>query len=297
MNREAKKLKANFIVVFICTLLIATALPAVGNEIFYTAEVPSPLGVRAWSDDFDSYATGSALHGQGGWEGWDNDPQLGAYVVDDPFLSEPHSVDIAGNSDLVHEFSGYASGEWIFTAWAYVPGDLVGLSYFILLSDYADVDPGTNSKWAVQMWFDPVLGIVTVDDGDQLALITDQWVEIRVEIDLETDWHQVFYDGLMLYEKAWTAGPFNAGDGILNIGAVDLFANSATTTTYLLKNHHHFPVLPMAPMKVLWTKKFNLMDLHPVDKHPMNTSGISVIVPPQQKKILHIFIQNPVSLL
>ena len=30
-----------------------------------------------WSDNFDSYATGSQLHGQGGWKGWDNNPAAG----------------------------------------------------------------------------------------------------------------------------------------------------------------------------------------------------------------------------
>ena len=232
-------MKKKIVSIFVSMLLFVTVVSVTGamniDEKLPSMTPKSASTGLAWSDDFDSYDTGQFLDGDpedGGWEGWDNDPQFGAYVVDDPFLSEPHSVDIAGNSDLVQEFSGYTSGEWIFTAWVYVPSDLVGLSYFILLSDYADVDPGANSKWAVQMWFDPVLGIVTVDDGDQLALITDQWVEIRVEIDLEADWHQVFYDGLMLYEKAWTAGPFNEGDGILNIDAVDLFANSATSVYY-----------------------------------------------------------------
>ncbi len=32
------------------------------------------FGQVPWSDDFDSYANDSALHGQGGWKGWDNDP-------------------------------------------------------------------------------------------------------------------------------------------------------------------------------------------------------------------------------
>ncbi|MBK9233821.1 MAG: hypothetical protein IPO15_24020 [Anaerolineae bacterium] len=32
-----------------------------------------------WSDNFDSYATGSQMHGQGGWKGWANDPAAGAH--------------------------------------------------------------------------------------------------------------------------------------------------------------------------------------------------------------------------
>ena len=32
------------------------------------------LNLANWSDNFDSYATNSSLHGQGGWKGWGNDP-------------------------------------------------------------------------------------------------------------------------------------------------------------------------------------------------------------------------------
>ena len=34
-----------------------------------------------WSDDFDSYETGSALHGQGGWSGWAGNPGAGEAII------------------------------------------------------------------------------------------------------------------------------------------------------------------------------------------------------------------------
>jgi hypothetical protein len=71
--------------------------------------------------------------------------------------------------------------------------------------------------------------VVAEHDGDTLPLITDQWVEMRVEIDLETDWFQCYYGGDLLQEKEWTAGPNNGYDGVLDIAAVDLFANGATS--------------------------------------------------------------------
>ena len=181
-----------------------------------------------WEDNFDSYALGSSMHGQGGWAGWENDPAWTAYVTDDQALSTPHSVDIVGAADLVHEFTGANSGIWTFTTHVYVPSDQVGNSYFILISDYQ----GTASKWAVQTWFDTDQMLFTHDDGDFLPLITDEWVEIRVEIDLDADWHELYYDDDLLYEKAWTAGPFNAGDGILNIGCVDLFSYETDSVYY-----------------------------------------------------------------
>ena len=107
-----------------------------------------------------------------------------------------------------------------------------GSSYFILLSDYAD-GAGADNKWAVQLRFDSALMVVESEfDAITLPLILDQWVEIRVEIDLDGDWMEIYYDDEFLIEKEWTAGPNNGMDGILNIGAVDLFAYGATSVYY-----------------------------------------------------------------
>jgi hypothetical protein len=76
-----------------------------------------------WSENFDSYTNGQDLHGVGGWKGWDNDPTWTAYVTDAQSQSPENSVDVKGNTDLVHEFSGYTSGYYIFTAYIYCPED------------------------------------------------------------------------------------------------------------------------------------------------------------------------------
>jgi len=134
-----------------------------------------------WEDNFDSYALGSSMHGQGGWKGWDDDPTWTAYVSNVKSMSSPHSVDIVADADLIHEYSGCTSGQWTYTAWQFIPDNF---------------------------------------DGES------------AEIDLDIDWMEIYYDDDLLEEKAWTAGPNNAGDGILNIGAVDLFANLASSVYY-----------------------------------------------------------------
>jgi len=107
-----------------------------------------------------------------------------------------------------------------------------GEAYFILLSDYTD-GGGQDNTWAVQMRFDSGLMIVESEfDSISLPLILDQWTEIEVEIDLDSDWIEIYYNGDFLLEKAWTATINNDGSGQLNIGAVDLFANSASTVYY-----------------------------------------------------------------
>jgi len=187
------------------------------------------LRAPSWSDNFDSYATGSQLHGQGGWKGWDNDPTWGALTSATQARSTPNSADIVGNGDLVHEYSGSTSGQWVYTAWQFIPSDFVGLSFFILLNQYADAGP---YNWSTQVSFDSSLGEVvsTGADPGTLPLILDAWVEVRVEIDLDLDTQAFYYGNQLLYQGSWSNGV--TGGGSLNIGAVNLFANSATTIYY-----------------------------------------------------------------
>ncbi len=182
-----------------------------------------------WSDDFDSYATGSQMHGQGGWKGWDNNIAGGALTSSAQARSAPNSVAILGASDLVHEYSGYTSGFWTYTAWQYVPSGYTGQSYFILLNTYADGGP---YNWSTQVMFDAATAQV-VNTGTTvgtLPLITDQWVELRVEIDLVNNKQEFYYNNSLLYSGTWTEEV--SGAGASNIAAVDLFANGASVVYY-----------------------------------------------------------------
>ena len=201
-----------------------------GASAVYYDDMSLVFQVPEWFDNFDAYATDSALHGQGGWKGWFNDPAATGYARDEQARSLPNSAEILGPSDLVHEFSGYTDGIWYFTAWQYVPSDFSGESYFILLNQYDDA--GTNLNWSTQVKFDSALDLV-VSEGestDTLPLIRGEWVEIRVEIDLFNDIQRFYYGDDLLYQVTWTDGV--SGDGILNIAAVDLFANGASAVYY-----------------------------------------------------------------
>jgi hypothetical protein len=66
--------------------------------------------------------------------------------------------------------------------------------------------------------------------GAQLPLVRDQWMEIRVEIDLDNDIQKFYYGGDLLYECSWTNGV--SGGGILNIAAIDLWGNGASAVYY-----------------------------------------------------------------
>jgi hypothetical protein len=187
------------------------------------------LTVADWSDNFDSYTLGD-INGQGGWKWWDNNPMWSGAVVSNEYYRSPQqSVDVPTPADLVHEFSGYDSGQWVFTAWQYIPSDFWGSTYFIILNTYNDNGP---YYWSVQVSFsnvDPACPnciLHSLLPNPPLTIIYGQWVEILVEIDLDTNWQAFYYGGDLLAEGAWTIE-----GGVLNIAALDLYPEPVMGTT------------------------------------------------------------------
>jgi len=204
-----------------------------------------PAMVQAdWFEYFDVYAPGSQIVGQGGWEEWGFG--TGALVTDLVSQSPTNSLDVNDITDVVHRYSGYTSNKWLYRAYMYIPSDMAGMTYFILLNTF---DPPTY-MWSVQFGFDSADGMIHCDCGLSPGNVivtpyaTDEWAEIRVYIDLDEDWEQIYYNGILLDDpnlpdhptlgggQAWTLGPFGQDAGALNIGAVDLFANAATSVYY-----------------------------------------------------------------
>ena len=187
------------------------------------------LAADLWSDNFDSYPLGS-IDGQGGWKGWAGDPLAAGIVTADESLSGEQSQAIYGPADSVHEYSGYTAGMWSYTAMQYIPDDFTGESMFILLNTYTDA--GDTNNWSTQVAFNGDIGWVYNYGWTEgyLPLITGEWVEIRVDINLDTNVQKFYYDGQLLYAGTWTEE--NSGGGALNIGAVDLFANGASVVYY-----------------------------------------------------------------
>ncbi len=181
-----------------------------------------------WVEPFEAYEMESQLHGQGGWKGWDNSSAYGALVSGTQKHAGEKSVAIVGSSDLVHEYAGYTTGTWAYSAWQFVPADFSGAQYFIMLNTYND---GGAKKWCVQVSFSAATGKVHSDhDGAELALVKGRWVKIQLVIDLDADVQKFFYDGQKLYEKSWMNGVDSGGAA--DIAAVDLFANGASAVYY-----------------------------------------------------------------
>lgn len=178
-----------------------------------------------WGENFDQYASGTSLHGVGGWEGWLNDPTATGYVSDLYARSGPNSCQIQGRSDLVHPHVGYSHGFCQYTTWMYIPEEFSGQTYFILLNTY-----GANSNWSVQVCFENGQVVNNGVTGGTLPWIVGEWVELRVSIDMDSDYVAFYYDDDVLYTGTWTEEV--SGGGVRALTAVDLFANDATPVYY-----------------------------------------------------------------
>jgi hypothetical protein len=186
-----------------------------------------------WSDNFDSYTNGQMLDGtpdDGGWKGWGGDPAAGGMVTDAQARSAPYSDQVWSVTDNVHEYSE-SSGQWVYTAWQYLPEDMTGITYFILLSAYDDA--GASNVWTVQVAFDAENDLVTSEfDYNTLPLFKGEWKEIRCEIDLDSDYLAIFYADMLLVEKTWSETVQGGGSGPMTIAAVDLWSNGCSPVYY-----------------------------------------------------------------
>ena len=123
-----------------------------------------------------------------------------------------------------------SSGNWTLTTWSYVPSDMVGKSYILLLNKYEHGGSHVIQDWSLQLEVSASIGRISDMDNldDWLPLITDEWVEIRVEIDFEVDIQTVYYDDVELLQKGWTDGVSPGGQK--NLACIDLYADTAVSS-------------------------------------------------------------------
>jgi hypothetical protein len=182
----------------------------------------APFASAQWSDNFDAYSPGS-LTGQGGWGTWDDDPTCDAFVVNTLSHSSPNCVQVQTTTDAVHLFSE-TSGQWVITAWQFIPSGSTGLTYFILLNSYQSGGP---YDWSLDLEFDCDLGLMSVVEGSGAAFIVEnQWVEIKVEFDLDGCTQSIYYNGAFVETIPWQT------TGVNEFRALDLFADTGSAVYY-----------------------------------------------------------------
>jgi len=188
-----------------------------------------------WSDNFDSYANGTQLHGLNNWQGWLGNPANGALVTNAQSSSGPHSVEVIGpNVDVVNVFAGATSGIWMFSGEVFVPTAYTNTanqgSHFIMLNEYV----GTQN-WSVQMWFDGATNMVRQNGGSgntfvetQVAIVRNQWVGFNFVIDLGANSVVGTYNGSTVLTGQW----YDTVAGTAQIEAIDLFAWNSSAVYY-----------------------------------------------------------------
>jgi len=211
------------------------ATTAVFYDDFRLQRVPAP-----WTDGFESYAAGTPIEGQGGWDSWTGTATYPYNAVDaSQAFSGAHSLRVAGSvsgcagcSDTVYEFpTAITTGVWALSVWQYVPSGFSGQSYFILLNDFGQ--PAGPYDWSAQVSVNSATSTFTVDpqgtgtvhNGPQ-PIGYDRWVPIELEIDLTANIIRIYYDGVLMNDYVYTTG-------IVAIDTLDLFpATDATTAVY-----------------------------------------------------------------
>jgi len=199
--------------------------------------LPATVQAQVFSDNFDSYAAGSTIAGQGGWETWASNPAANATVVNSQSYSAPNSLAVQDAADIVHQFGGLTTGLWYAKVRTYVPSTQSGELFFIILNRYdGGACAGTACNWSVQLamcrsgclttgvnpGFATNLGGSDIAGTGSAALITDQWVEVLVEINLDANQYSIYYDGILLDTLGWT------GSGDINIACFDLYSNGSS---------------------------------------------------------------------
>ncbi|MCC6661788.1 MAG: hypothetical protein IT437_12980 [Phycisphaerales bacterium] len=177
-----------------------------------------------YSEDFDSYANGSGVIGQGGFQGWGPGALDG--VVDNQLsVSAPNSMLAPqAETDVVQDFGVITGGQYVFSVDTYIPSTQVGDGFVILLNQWVS-GGAAPTNWSLQIHFNTAL--ITSDFGAQTTpSVLDQWVPLRAEIDLDADLLDVYYNNTQfVFDAIWSQNV--SGGGLPQIQALDLYSQAA----------------------------------------------------------------------
>jgi hypothetical protein len=177
-----------------------------------------------FSDNFDAYANGSGIIGQGGWQPW-GPGALDGQVSNALSASAPNSLLApTAETDVIQDFGVIADGQYTFSVDTYIPSTQVGDGFVILLNQF--VPGGTApTNWSLQIHLNTTT--ITSDFGGQnTPSITDQWVPLRAEIDLDADLLDVYYNNVQfVFDAIWSQNV--SGAGLSQLQTLDCYSQAA----------------------------------------------------------------------
>jgi hypothetical protein len=209
------------------TLLIIVALFWIG------------IGAKAqvlFSDDFESYTTGSYLVQQayagGWWTTWSNQTTGGtedAYISETQAHSAVKAVKIdSDQDDIILKLGNKTSGKFNVSFWYYIP---TGFGGYFNMQHYQS--PGI--QWASEVYFgnDGAGNIKAQNIITNFTHALDTWVYIEniVDIDLDTAWFYV--DGVKIVQWKFSTQADGTA-GAAQLGGFDFYGGAITgqTPTY-----------------------------------------------------------------
>ena len=174
-------------------------------------------------DGFEAYPDGPLF--DGGWDGWNGDPNAAGVVTSAFAYRGEKSILITGGADAVHPFAGeFTSGRWFMTAWMLLfKNDHTSDTYFIVNNVY---NHGGPYQWTIEMQFDVATGMVLDDfrPENPVPIAYDRWAKILLDIDLDADTVDTYYNNALL-----SSGQYAIRGGPVEIGNIDLFTTGATS--------------------------------------------------------------------
>ncbi len=175
-------------------------------------------------DNFDSYTVGDYLAVVDEyWTTWSNNPggPEDALITDVESNSPSNSVLVELNNDVVLIMENYTSGVYSIELSMFVPTGYCG--YFNLQKTNV---PGT--EWAFQIYFQTD-GVALADAGGAGALTYnfnhDEWMDLKLIVDLDTDWATYYHNGVEMIGYAYSTGCFGTS-ALLSFGGVNVFGGA-----------------------------------------------------------------------
>ncbi|UCD49841.1 MAG: discoidin domain-containing protein, partial [Phycisphaerales bacterium] len=133
------------------------------------------------------------------------------------------SVAVASSTDGVQVLD-ITEGKWVLTVMQYIPSGTTGETRFHMQNQYRNGAIGRSIQWFFSLG-DGVIG----DDYDANAsasIVYDEWIELKLIIDLDNDYVEQYYVGELISARAWVYS------GSAQIQSIDLYGNGASTVYY-----------------------------------------------------------------
>jgi hypothetical protein len=197
-----------------------------------------PIADLPFTDNFDSYQNGAPISTCGTWKKWAPNSVDGV-VSNAQSSSAPHSLKLEVSSDNVQTGS-ITSGKTTLKMMTYFDSNGLGAggAWIIGLNTF-----GLVNNWSMQIVWDNTLfnppfpgqmgSIDGIGDGSEspVDIIADKWVELRVEIDLDADKYDAFYNNTQIvHGRSWTEGA--SGGGAKEIQCFDFYSSGNSAFYY-----------------------------------------------------------------